>query len=92
VPEELWSTADGAAALSALIPPGSSIRALEAGDCTVLSLTARSTDVLLTFRWRRYPYTLGLGAPRTVSYEVPYEHLSAEGWARDAYIPGCKKS
>jgi hypothetical protein len=85
VPDERWSTADAAAALQELIPPGSSIMALEAGDCTVLSLTGRAADVLMTFRWRHYPYLLGLGAPRTISYSSADEHLSAEGWASDAY-------
>lgn len=84
MPEAGWTTAEAARALEALVPPGRRTSGLDGDDAEVLGLAGRESDVLVTFRYRRYPWVLGLGLPRRLSCTSTDEHRSAEAWAGDA--------
>lgn len=50
-------------------------------ELTILDAEARENDVLISFRWKRYPYVLAMG----VGPDSDYGDVdSPEGWAADA--------
>jgi hypothetical protein len=80
----MWSPAAAATALDA------QIRSSERDDtgwppgCRVQSIAARTDDVLVTFRWRAYPFTLAVAIPRHIPYAMWASDPSAKEWAQDA--------
>ncbi|WP_157677225.1 hypothetical protein [Auraticoccus monumenti] len=82
MPDEPWSTAELAEALSPLLVGTRGL--LRPRDCTVLDVRPREHDVLVRFRWMSYPHVLGRGLPPRSQYTEDGGSLEPRYWASDA--------
>ncbi|NUR98306.1 MAG: hypothetical protein HOV67_23995, partial [Kribbellaceae bacterium] len=72
-----------ATALAQSLTAGSTLGAVEAGDTTIVVVSARPDDVLVRFRWMAYPHMLAYG----LSPEGPYMPVeTAVEWAGHARL------